>query len=377
MKHRFEVLDIFRGLFASLVFLYHLSPFAKTPVINNSFVANADMFVDFFFVLSGFVIAYSYQAISTIDEVKLFLKKRFLRIYPLHLFMLILFVAVEFAKNMLTTFVKVNNPNDPDNNIFTFITSLFLLNSTPIFDPKDVSWNIPSWSISAEMIAYIIFAALTLTIFVLRADRAKNWIYFLMVLVAAGALISIQNGFKIDFTFDYGFLRGIVGFFLGAICVNIFRLSYSTFSLTHSSWFTAAEILAVIAIIVLICNGQSLKDIGFVYEALFFASIYIFAFERGIISRSIKNIKLLQNLGKYSYSIYMSHALMISIFNVVFIRILKFPETAYSYLFIVNFLIIYIFSAGTYKYIEMRFAYKSKPRTRVEVIDQKPELKTP
>jgi peptidoglycan/LPS O-acetylase OafA/YrhL len=377
MKHRFEVLDIFRGLFASLVFLYHLSPFADTALVNNRFVANADMFVDFFFVLSGFVIAYSYQAISNLGEVRLFLKKRFLRIYPLHLFMLILFVVVEFGKKMLTAYVKVNNPNDPDNNIFTFVSSLFLLNSTPLFNPKDVSWNIPSWSISAEMIAYIVFALLTLAIFVLRADKYKNSIYFLLVLVASGILISVQDSFKIDFTFDYGFLRGIIGFFLGAICLNIFRRTFSVFSLRPAALFTGLEILAVAAIIILICYGKDLKEIGFVYELLFFVCIYIFAFEKGIVSAALKSVKLLHHLGKYSYSIYMSHALMISLFNVLFIRILKFPETAYSYLVFLNFLVIYVFSSLTYRYIEMQFAYKSRPRTSPGVADRKTELKTP
>ncbi|TLV02600.1 acyltransferase family protein [Dyadobacter luticola] len=377
MKHRFEVLDIFRGLFASLVFLYHLSPFAKTVIINNAFVENADMFVDFFFVLSGFVIAYSYQAISNFGEVKLFLKKRFFRIYPLHIFMLMLFVGVEIAKNMLTAYVKVNNPNDPDNNIYTFISSLFLLNSTPIFNPKDVSWNIPSWSISAEMVAYIVFALITLAIFSLRFEKMKNWIYFLLVIAASMALISIQDGFKLDFTFDYGFLRGIIGFFLGAICVNVFRNTYSSFSKSPSSLFTVLEILSIAAIIIMISAGHILKKFGFVYEFLFFASIYIFAFEKGIISNAMKQVKLLHNLGKYSYSIYMSHALMISLFNVAFIRILKFPETAYSYLFILNFLVIYIFSMLTYKHIEMRFAYKSKPRTPSPVAGRTSELKTP
>ncbi|WP_031527334.1 acyltransferase family protein [Dyadobacter crusticola] len=375
MKHRFEVLDIFRGLFASMVFLFHLSPFAATPIINNSFVDNADMFVDFFFVLSGFVIAYSYQAISSGGDVKLFLKKRFFRIYPLHLFMLLTFVAIEFAKKSMTAYVKVNNPEDPDNNIYTFITSLFLLNSTPVFNPKDVSWNIPSWSISAEMVAYIVFAFLTLTVSLIGLQKLKNWFYAAVVLLAAVALISVQDSFKIDFTFDYGFLRGIIGFFLGAICVYVFRSSYETVSRLSSPLFSVLEILAVAAIIAMICAGAALKEIGFVYEVLFFVCIYIFAFEKGILSGILKSVGILHSLGKYSYSIYMCHALMISLFNVAFIRVLKFPETAYSYLFILNFLIIYLFSAWTYKHIEMRFAYK--PKARVNKNSKEPELKTP
>ena len=160
MKHRFEVLDIFRGLFASLVFLFHLGPFANTAILNNRFVENSDMFVDFFFVLSGFVIAYSYQSLADWRQFRLFLKKRVYRIYPLHFVMLLAFVGMEVAKNMLSPYIKVNNLVNPANNIYTFFTSLFLVNSTPVPGVKDVSWNIPSWSISAEMMAYLVFGSL-------------------------------------------------------------------------------------------------------------------------------------------------------------------------------------------------------------------------
>ena len=362
-------------MFASLVFLFHLAPFANTPIINNSFIENSDMFVDFFFVLSGFVIAYSYQAIGSFSSLKLFLKKRFWRIYPLHFFMLAIFVFIEFAKKLVTAYVKVNNPNDPDNNIFTFISSLFLLNSTPIFDPKDVSWNIPSWSISAEMVAYIVFAFLTLAIFLFSQDRIKNLFYAIVVIIAGIAMFTVSKSFKLDYTFDYGFLRGLAGFFLGALCVNLFRKTYDSVSYQPAYLFHLLEILAVSAIIALISFGHSIKEIGLVYDALFFVCIYIFAFERGFISTNIKKIGLLHQLGKYSYSIYMCHALMISLFNVAFIRVLKFPETAYSYLFILNLVIIYIFSAWTYKHIEMRFAYQ--PKTKKKTADRTTELKTP
>src|SRR5690349_5552566 len=100
MKDRFEVLDIFRGIFSAMVVFFHMSAFANTPVINNHFVDNSDLFVDFFFVLSGFVIAYSYREINGGDKLQQFLKKRWLRIYPLHLVMLLIFVVIEVTKHL-------------------------------------------------------------------------------------------------------------------------------------------------------------------------------------------------------------------------------------------------------------------------------------
>ncbi len=359
-KHRFEVLDIFRGIFASLVFLFHLCAFSETPILNNSFIENSDMFVDFFFVLSGFVIGYSYQNISDSQTAKLFLIKRFYRIYPLHFFMLMLFVVVEFSKTILSPYIKVNNLNNPDNNLTTFFTSLFLINSTPVPGVKDVSWNIPSWSISAEMCAYLVFGVLVWLINSSRQTKNRNLYYGLTVCISLGALWLVSHSFKLHFTYDFGFIRGILGFFVGVLCFNLFNTSHTSVRQFPTFIFSIAEILILGLITTCIAAGELLKELGFVYEILFFCCIYIFAFEKGIFSSGMKKIGFLHQLGKYSYSIYMTHALFISLFNVLFIRILKFPPSAYSYLFILNFIIIFFASVWTYKNIEMRFMYKKK-----------------
>ena len=365
MKHRFEVLDIFRGLFASLVFLFHLGPFAETPILNNRFVENSDMFVDFFFVLSGFVIAYSYQNISDWQQLRLFLTKRVYRIYPLHFVMLIAFVGMEVAKNLLEKYITVNNLINPANNIKTFFTSLFLLNSIPIPGVKDVSWNIPSWSISAEMMAYLVFAGLVLFIHFRGQLSRKNLYYSLIILLSLAGLWSLSHSFQINYSFDYGFLRSILGFFTGVLCFNFFSRSHVTVRTWNTMLFSAGELLSLILIVACIYNGEKLKHWGAIFEVVFFICIYIFSFEKGFISALLKPIGLLRKMGQYSYSIYMTHALFVSLFNVLFIRILKFPPSAYSYLFVLNFAIIYVVSAWTYKNIELRFQYKSAKKSPV------------
>lgn len=364
MKHRFEVLDIFRGMFASLVFLFHLGPFANTPILNNRFVENSDMFVDFFFVLSGFVIAYSYQSLADWGQFRLFLKKRVYRIYPLHFVMLMAFVGMEVAKNMLSPYIKVNNLVNPANSVYTFFTSLFLINSTPVPGVKDVSWNIPSWSISAEMMAYLVFGSLVVCIHQTRQFRTRNAWYGLMIVVSLTALWSVSNSFQINYSFDYGFLRGILGFFTGVLCFNLFSNTHVQVREWSPALFSVAEVVSLFLIGLSIYNGEVMKPWGAVFEILFFICIYTFSFERGIFSKGLKSVSLLHKLGQYSYSIYMTHALLISLFNVLFIRILKFPPEAYSYLFIFNFVLIYFVSAWTYKHIEMRFQYKSPKKVQ-------------
>ncbi|MCE7041474.1 acyltransferase [Dyadobacter sp. CY312] len=368
MKHRFEVLDIFRGLFAAFVFLFHLAPFADNSFISNNFTKNADMFVDFFFVLSGFVMAYRYQNIATGEELKLFLIKRIYRIYPLHLLMLFLFAVVELGKKVLNPYIKVNNLDNPANNVISFFSSLFLLNSTPIPGVNDVSWNIVSWSISAELIAYVVFGTAVLYIYKSRLYTQRNLVYLLLILISLTGLYLISFTFKINYSFDYGFLRGILGFFSGVICFNLFARSNSSISKYSSHFFSTAELSTLVLISLLIYNGEVMKPWGAIFDVLFFICIYTFSFEKGFISAALKKVFLLHKLGMYSYSIYMTHALLISLFNILFIRILKFPTSSYSYFFILNFAIIYFVSAWTYQHVEMRFQYKAQKRVKPSTV---------
>lgn len=364
MRHRFEVLDIFRGLFASIVFMFHLGPFANTPILNNRFIENSDMFVDFFFVLSGFVIAYSYQSLAGWPQLRLFLKKRIYRIYPLHFAMLMAFVGMEVAKNLLAPYIQVNNLVNPANNVYTFFTSLFLINSTPVPGVNDVSWNIPSWSISAEMMAYLVFGSLVVWIHQSGKVASRNVWYGLMIVLALGLLWSVSGTFQINYSYNYGFLRGILGFFTGVVCFNLFSRTHVQVREWPATVFSAIEIISLFLICWCIVNGETMKPWGAMFEVLFFICIYTFAFEKGVISKLLKSVGLLHSLGRYSYSIYMTHALLISLFNVLFIRILKFQPEDYSYLFILNFVLIYFVSAWTYKHIEMRFQYKSPKKVQ-------------
>lgn len=355
IKHRFQVLDIFRGIFASMVVFFHLSPFADTPLLNNNFVENSDMFVDFFFVLSGFVITYSYPNVSNGSEFGGFIKKRLWRIYPLHVILLFSFVIIENIKLYFATYIHINQPYNESNNILTFFTSLFLLNSVKFPGIRDVSWNIPSWSISAEMICYLVFGGMLVLIHKTRLQAIKYAVFGALPILALFLLIAITGRSEINYSFDYGFLRGIIGFFTGSVCYYVFNRAYPLLSQLKSSYFTLLEVSTLLVLGLMIYYGTALKAIGFVYEFIFFLAILTFSFERGIISALLKKSGLLKNIGTYSYSIYMTHTLLLSLFNVVFIRLLKLPPSAYVYLVFLNYYLIYIVSRWTYNNIEMRF----------------------
>src|SRR2546430_1942703 len=94
---RFGVLDSWRGIAACLVALFHLDAYSHLDGVP--FLRTSWLFVDFFFVLSGFVIAANYQQ-RLLDGfgVGRFLLLRLGRLYPLHFTMLALFVGVELLR---------------------------------------------------------------------------------------------------------------------------------------------------------------------------------------------------------------------------------------------------------------------------------------
>jgi peptidoglycan/LPS O-acetylase OafA/YrhL len=80
---RFEVLDAWRGICACLVTLVHI-PVAHTFYADRWFT-NMQLFVDFFFVLSGFVICHAYATrVTDTRSAGGFMIRRFGRIWPLH-----------------------------------------------------------------------------------------------------------------------------------------------------------------------------------------------------------------------------------------------------------------------------------------------------
>jgi peptidoglycan/LPS O-acetylase OafA/YrhL len=84
------------------VVLHHV--FWSNPVGDLAFFRNSDLMVDFFFVLSGFVIFHIYaDRMPSFGSLLRFLWLRLGRLYPLHLLMLLVFLGIEVIKLMRST----------------------------------------------------------------------------------------------------------------------------------------------------------------------------------------------------------------------------------------------------------------------------------
>lgn len=149
-------LDSFRGIAALSVVVYHL--YVLGAVSEWGFFRHSHLFVPFFFVLSGFVIAYVYDKASF--RIKSFMVARSFRILPLYYVMLGAFLALECLNYVLYhkfgMFFK-NIPFTGDRGIDQILPNILLLQSwLPWTYP--LSFNNPAWSLSVEWYLYIFFA---------------------------------------------------------------------------------------------------------------------------------------------------------------------------------------------------------------------------
>ena len=288
---RFDVLDALRGICALLVALYHFQSngyISSLPIVKNGW-----LFVDYFFVLSGFVIAHSYGERLANGDVSIgrFIGLRLGRIYPLHLVVLLGFIALEIVLivggDLVAGFVS-REAFTGSREVQPLIQNLFLVQSFGFGDGR--GWNVPAWSISAEMWTYLLFA------FIFLANRRVMLVIAAIIALASFVWIA-ANSSDLHITFNGGILRCVFGFSIGV-------LTYHAFIRFGGIGGSAWELLTLTATMVLVSIATS--HLTYVVPLFFAATIFVLASQRGVISKALK-AKPLQLLGLASYSIYMIH----------------------------------------------------------------------
>ena len=299
-NHRFLVLDSWRGVCACLVALFHFA--SNSHFYDLPFLRGAYLFVDFFFLLSGFVIFASYQ-----DKLKhgfgagRFLLLRFGRLYPLHFALLMAFLAADLLKLMpgLGSFSAYKPFTAPGETPSYIVSNLLLIQSLGIHDR--LSFNDPSWSISVEFYTYVFFA------FALTAlkDRIK-WL-LVALLVLAPLFLAVFSPLYMNTTYQYGFIRCLFGFSAGALCWIFFeRYKDLMDGELKRTWLWNGIEIGLVLLIFLFVSFAGSSGLTLAAPALFSFTILAFALERGVVSRFLKH-RLFLLLGLLSYSIYMDH----------------------------------------------------------------------
>ena len=308
-QQRFDVLDALRGLCALLVVFFHL------PVSSHlhplALFRHGYLFVDFFFVLSGFVIAHAYGGrLGSVKDLGPFLIKRLGRVWPLHAVMLAAFVGLELCR--LWFHFDAATPFARDRSVEAIFTNLLLIQSFNIH--PYLTWNGPAWSISVEMGAYVVFAAIMVL-------APRRFTAISLLLIVAGALIVLTQSTRfMNTTYNFGFPRAVYGFFLGCLVHRIWLMKPPTFAPVVAGW------LQLICLVVVGAYVSYAQGPWTVAAPLFFAvSIWIFAEERGLVSR-ILSVRPMLALGHWSYSIYMVHMFVITIMLILARKLQIMPD---------------------------------------------------
>lgn len=266
--------------------------FYSVPVVRNSY-----LFVDFFFVLSGFVIAHAYGAriydrASTIS----FAIRRFGRLWPLHAALLGLFIAYELVKLALSArgVGGAVAPFTGTQSVESIFTNLLLVQALGIYD--HLTWNMPSWSISTEFWTYLVFAVVCLT--------ASRWIVGVSLALVAGglAVVALYSPDYMNATYDYGFFRCVAGFFVGVLVHRLYvRLGEPSASVSRNlPWLELASLVLVVAFV----WKAGVTALSLAAPFVFAIPLLLIAYERGPVSRLLLT-RPFRALGDWSYSIYM------------------------------------------------------------------------
>ncbi len=297
-----------RGI-AALAVLYHHSG-AKLETILPSLTGlslvriHGNIGVDLFFILSGFIMTYVYAQHKRDfgkSDYKSFMIKRFARIYPNHITVLLIFLGMYlFAKLMNITMEGNYSAKD-------YIMQVLLLNG---YIP-DLAWNYPNWSVSIEWFGYV--AIFPLSIILSRLAVARKFPFISCFVVLSIPLIIdsyLPEALIMVAKITSQFLAGVFlfmaweqnrekspvpkGLSLSDLAVGLCLVIYVV------SFFHEFPLLVTHKTLILICP----------------LLIYGLACQTGLISRLMAKRPMVY-LGTISYALYISHSLFEKILKVL------------------------------------------------------------
>lgn len=374
-----DTLTPLRGLAAIWVVVFHFDEFLGGGQGNGFFnrdstmlIGNGYLLVDFFFVLSGFVICHVYgdqlaQGFRS-SKVRKYLWARFSRLYPLHLFALLylfsqfLFFAY-FSPEYEEGWSKFFKPYD-------FVVYLLLGQSSGVL--SNYSWNLPSWSIAAEWWTYIL--AIFIIPYINKGFSKVTYLFW--ALSIAGLIILVYVGGKgnLDYTLNFGTLRCLFEFTIGLGVYQVYKSIKDTQTFWKSDW---AFVLAVAASYLFLH-----LDINDVLVVVCFGGVILSASLNKGKAAALLNIKPLKFLGDISYSVYLLQLFWLLLWR-VYLSV-NYPDgvtemsTKLIMLFVLLTLLI-INSYLTYRFIEkpcqriLRRGFSKKEKVVVDAAIETPK----
>jgi len=305
-KKHYEILDGLRGVAAVLVVMFHLletfthGDNAK-QIINHGYMA-----VDFFFVLSGFVIGYAYDDRWSKMSLGNFFKRRLIRLHPMIIMGMIVGAVTFYFQG--GAFPMINEV-PVWKMLLVMLIGFTLLPVPPSLDIR--GWtemhplNGPAWSLFFEYIANILYA--------LFIRKFSNKLLAVLVFIAGAALIhlavtsqsgDIIGGWSIEPTqLRIGFTRLLYPFFAGLLLSRISKPGH----IKHAFLWTSLLLIVVLSIPKI--GGSEHVWLNGLYDALviiFVFPLIVFVGASGEVNGRYSS-KINKFLGDISYPLYITH----------------------------------------------------------------------
>lgn len=316
-KPRYEILDGLRGVAAMIVVAFHLlETYSAGPlhqVLNHGYLA-----VDFFFVLSGFVIGYAYDdrwsKMTTWD----FFKRRLVRLHPM-VIMGTLIGAALFYFGDSSAFPLIMDTS------WWKVLLMALLGCLMI--PSLISWDIrgwgemnalngPTWSLAWEYFANILYALfvrrfskMVLGAFValsacLTIDLALNIDTFGLLTARKETAYTLIGGWSVNAEQLYiGITRLLYPFFMGLLLSRVNKL------IKVKGGFYWCSLLVTLTLVMPRIGGETDMWMNGAYDALCVLAIFPMIVVMGAGSQVAgkRSVAMCKFLGDISYPLYVTH----------------------------------------------------------------------
>lgn len=315
-KPRYEILDGLRGVAAMIVVCFHLfETYSKGPsyqILNHGYLA-----VDFFFVLSGFVIGYAYD--DRWDKMSMvgFFKRRLVRLHPM-VIMGTIIGALLFYFGDCSVFPLISKT--PWWQVMLMMLLGFsMLPATTKMDIR--GWgetnplNGPAWSLQWEYIANILYATVIrrfsntmLILFLavaalLTLNLTLNWDVFGVLNARSYAAYTVIGGWSV--TPDQlciGISRLLYPFFAGLLISRLHRL------IRVKAGFWWCSLLVVALLVMPRIGGNTQMWMNGLYEAVVILLLFPMIVSMGAGSSvSGRSVKVCKFFGEISYPLYITH----------------------------------------------------------------------
>jgi peptidoglycan/LPS O-acetylase OafA/YrhL len=312
-SHYVPALTGVRALAALLVLGLHADqnvPAGATVFLP--FLARGYLGVDFFFVLSGFIITHVYLislATPAASAVRIFLWHRFIRLYPVHVMVLLALVLLIWLAR--ANHIPLNNPDEWRETSIPW--HLALLHAWGVVARPD--WNAPSWSISAEWFAYLLFPLMAPALMFVR-DRLAAISIAMAALAVTAATFSLAD-WTLNIWVGAPALVRVFGEFLcgAALCRTVVLKNVPVFLSRAASPSPRSslkpglqpngDVLGTAAFLLFLI-GASAGVPDFALVALLALTVLGAALAGTFLARFLGSAPLVW-LGEISYSIYMVH----------------------------------------------------------------------